>query len=321
MNYTKAEAKDAAKRTFEGLWAAATTPFDAEGRMDLDALASDVAHLVDDLEIDGVFCTGVMSEFWALSVEERRRQVEAVVTLTRGHCPVIAHTGHHSVSETIGLTRHAESAGAEFAVVIRPYYPAGDDEGIFEFYATLCRSTDIGVWIFDTSYAGPPLSLELVDRLADLESICGIKVGHPHAHYLEVLEKVGDRILVCSPNEGEWLANMRDHGQRVFMSSAAPYLYQTSTWRPMREYTQAALSGDVQKANEIAATMEPVRAVAERWLHGPWSRDRVNPLPMLKAWSGLLGMSGGPVRPPLCSPTAADVEALAGDLKAVGLLA
>ena len=319
MNYAKAAAKQAARATFEGLWAATTTPFDAGGRMDLEALAGDVAHLIDDLEVDGIFCTGVMSEFWALSVSERRRQVEAVTAAARGHCPVIAHTGHHSVSETIELTRQAEAAGADFAVVVRPYYPAGSDAGIHAFYAELCQATDIGVWIFDTSYAGPPLALDLVDRLADIESICGIKVGHPQSHYLDVLRRVGDRILVCSPNESEWLGNMRDHGQRVFMSSAAPYLYQTARWRPMRDYTRAALAGDMEKATEIAATLGPVRAVADRWLHDRWNRERANPLPWLKAWAGLLGMSGGPVRPPLSQVPPQDVAALAADLEAVGL--
>lgn len=319
MNYAKADAKHAARSTFEGLWAATTTPFDAEGRMDLEALGADLAHVVDVLEVDGIFCTGVMSEFWALSVNERQRQVKAVVEAAHGHCPVIAHTGHHSVTETIELTRQAEGAGADFAVVIRPYYPMGTDEGIYAFYAQVCQAVDIGVWVFDTSYAGPPLSLDVVDRLADIENLCGIKVGHPQAHYLDVLTRVGDRILVCSPNESEWLGNMRDHGQRVFMSSAAPYLYQTAGWRPMREYTQAALAGDMAKAEEIAATLDPIRAAADRWLHGRWNRDRVNPLPWLKAWAGLLGMSGGAARPPLEPVPADDVAALASDLAAAGL--
>ena len=89
--------------------------------------------VVDDLEVDGIFCTGVMSEFWALSVAERRAQVEAMVSAIGGRCPLIAHTGHHSVTEAIELTRHAESVGADFAVVIRPYYPAApaaDEEGL-----------------------------------------------------------------------------------------------------------------------------------------------------------------------------------------------
>jgi hypothetical protein len=41
----------------------------------------------------------------------------------RGKCPVLAHTGHHSAAETIELTSHAARAGADFAVVINPYYP------------------------------------------------------------------------------------------------------------------------------------------------------------------------------------------------------
>ncbi len=257
MEYDRSDAKGAARDAFVGLWAATTTPFDADGRMDLDAAAADLARLVEGLEVDGIFCSGVMSEFWALSTAERLRQVEAVVGAVRGRCPVIAHTGHHSVVETIELTRHAERAGADFAVVLRPYYPVAADDGIYDFYSAVCGAVDIGVWIFDTAYAGPPLSLDLVDRLADIENVCGIKVGHPRPHYLAVLQRVADRILVCAPAEQDLLADIRDHGQRVHMPSAAPYLYQTPEWRPMLEYTRAALSGDFAEAAEVAATLDP----------------------------------------------------------------
>lgn len=320
MRYARADAKQAAAETFTGLWAATTTPFAADGRCDLDALAGDIRRVVEDLEIDGIFCTGVMSEFWALSVAERAAQVAAVVAATGGRCPVIAHTGHHSLAETIELTRQAEAAGADFAVVVRPYYPTGlDEEGIYDFYARLCDAVDLGVWIFDTGFAGPALSLDLVARLADLEMICGIKVGHPHAHYLDVLAKVGDRILVCEPNETEWLANMRDHGQRVFMSSAAPYLLQTPSSRPMLDYTRAALAGDFATATAVRDAMAPLRRVSDKWLHDRRSLGE-HPVPIIKAWAGLLGMAGGRVRPPLCSPDAATVDALAADLADVGLL-
>ncbi len=320
MEYDRSDAKGAARNAFVGLWAATTTPFDADGRMDLDAAAADLARLVEGLEVDGIFCSGVMSEFWALSTAERLRQVEAVVGAVRGRCPVIAHTGHHSVVETIELTRHAERAGADFAVVLRPYYPVAADDGIYDFYSAVCGAVDIGVWIFDTAYAGPPLSLDLVDRLADIENVCGIKVGHPRPHYLAVRSRVADRILVCAPAEQDLLADIRDHGQRVHMSSAAPYLYQTPEWRPMLEYTRAALSGDFAKAAEVAATLDPVREVAEKWLHGGRHRERVHPLPWIKAWAGLLGMSGGAVRPPLRSPGADEVAALGRDLARAGLL-
>jgi 4-hydroxy-tetrahydrodipicolinate synthase len=319
VDYARSEAKAAARERFRGLWAATTTPFDADGHLDTAALRADMERLTGELAVDGVFCAGVMSEFWALSGAERARLVTEVTSAARGRCQVIAHTGHHSVTEAIELTRQAEAAGADFAVVINPYYPSADDDGLYEWFSWLCRSVSIGIWLFDTRYAGVSLSLRLIDRLADIDNICGIKVGRDHERYLEVLRRVGDRILVCEPNEGTWLENMTELGQRVFMSSAAPYLYQVPGWRPMREYTELALEGDAARAAEVAATLEPVRAVASRWLHGEEARRRGSPVPYIKAWAGLLGMSGGLVRPPLSQVPAADLRALAADLEAAGL--
>ena len=312
MDYLPSEAKQAARERFTGLWAAITTPFGATGELDEAALRRDLDRLTGELRIDGVFCGGVMSEFWALSGAERRRLVEVVVECCRGKCPVLAHTGHHSAAETIGLTRHAEQAGADFAVVINPYYPPASDDGLLAWYAHVCGSVDIGVWLFDTSYSGVALSGDLIARLAAIENVVGIKVGRPHARYLELLGRFGDQILVCSPHEETWLENMRDHGQRVYMSSAMPYLYQTPGWQPMREYTTLALRGEAAKAEEVAATLEPVRSVARAWLQG--KQRQIDNIASIKAWAGLLGMSGGPVRPPLLSHTPGELTELAADL-------
>ena len=79
MDYLPSEAKQAARERFTGLWAAITTPFGATGELDEAALRRDLDRLTGDLGIGGVFCGGVMSEFWALSGAERRRLVEVVV--------------------------------------------------------------------------------------------------------------------------------------------------------------------------------------------------------------------------------------------------
>ena len=312
MDYSKAEAKLAARERFTGLWAAITVPFGTDGGIDEAALRNDLDRLTGELGIDGIFSGGVMSEFWALSGAERRRLTELVVERARGRCPVLAHTGQHSAAETIELTRHAEAAGADFAVVINPYYPPASDEGLYQWFAHVCASVDIGVWLFDTSYSGVALSTELIERLAGIENVVGIKVGRDHARYLELLYRFGEQILVCSPHEETWLENMISHGQRVYMSSAAPYLYQVPGWQPMREYTRLALAGETAKAAEVAATLDPVRSVAARWLQG--RERRIDTIASIKAWAGLTGMSGGPVRPPLVSLTAAEQAALADDL-------
>jgi 4-hydroxy-tetrahydrodipicolinate synthase len=319
MDYLPSEAKQAARERFTGLWAAITTPFGATGELDEAALRRDLDRLTGELRIDGVFCGGVMGEFWALSGAERRRLVEVVVECCRGKCPVLAHTGHHSAAETIELTRHAAGAGADFAVVINPYYPPATDEGLYRWFEQVCAGAGIGIWLFDTGYSGVALSTGLIRRLATIENVCGIKVGRPHDRYLELLAAVGDTIMVCSPHEETWLENMRDHGQRVYMSSAAPYLYQTPGWQPMREYTRLALGGDIAGAEKTAATLDPVRAVAGKWLQG---RPRqIDNIISIKAWAGLVGMSGGAVRPPLVSHARAELDDLAADLATAGLRA
>ncbi len=191
MDYTKAEAKQAARECFTGLWAATTTPFDSSGVLDADALRGDLDRLTGSLGIDGIFCGGVMGEFWSLAGSERRRVVEITVDGTRGTCPVIAHTGHTSARQAIELTRHAQKAGADFAVLINPYFPPASDEGLYQWFETVAAAVDIGLWLFDTAYSGVSLSLELIERLAAIENICGIKVGRDHARYLEVLDRVG----------------------------------------------------------------------------------------------------------------------------------
>jgi 4-hydroxy-tetrahydrodipicolinate synthase len=318
MDYLPSEAKQAARERFTGLWAATTTPFAADGTLDEAALRRDLDRLTGDLRIDGIFCGGVMSEFWALSGAERRRLVEVVVECCRGRCPVLAHTGHHSAAETIELTRHAARAGADFAVVINPYYPPASDDGLYRWFEQVCASAGIGVWLFDTGYSGVALPTGLIRRLATIENVCGIKVGRPHDRYLELLAAVGDTMLVCSPHEETWLENVRDHGQRVYMSSAAPYLYQTPGWQPMREYTALALGGDIAGAEKVAGTLDPVRAVARTWLHG--KQRQIDNITSIKAWAGLVGMSGGPVRPPLVPHTRAELDELAADLATAGLV-
>jgi 4-hydroxy-tetrahydrodipicolinate synthase len=317
MDYTKAEAKQAARERFTGLWAAITVPFGPAGGIDEAALRADLDRLTGDLAIDGIFSGGVMSEFWALSGAERRRLTEVVVEQARGRCPVLAHTGQHSAQETIELTRHAEAAGADFAVVINPYYPPASDAGLHAWFTHVCANVEIGVWLLDTGYSGVALSTALIERLAGIENVVGIKVGRDHARYLELLGRFGEQILVCSPHEETWLENMTCRGQRVYMSSAMPYLYQTPGWQPMREYTRLALAGETARAAEAAAALAPVRAVAAKWLHG--HERRIDNIASIKAWAGLVGMSGGPVRPPLVSLTAAGREALADDLAAAGL--
>lgn len=322
MNYRKSEAKAAAQEQFGGIWAAITTPFAADLALDEAGLRQNMRYLTGTLHIDGVFCTGVMGEFWALTKEERKRVVEIVVEEARGKCRVIAQTGSHSAHETIELTGHAEAAGADFAIMMGPYYPHTDEAMILDWFTFVAAQINLGIWLFDTPFSGrPPISPQTTARIADIENVCGAKISRPLDHYVAVRNLCGDRIVMSSPNEADFLTMIRDHGQRVHQSSASPYLIQTADHQAMRRYVNLALAGQFVDAAEISAQLDPVRAVSHRWIMGRWRENGIIPIAAIKEWSAMLGMAAGPVRPPLPQMTEDDRAALRRELEATGLLA
>ena len=321
MEYRKAEAKEAARDGFRGIWAAITTPFTTDLELDEAGLRRNMRYLTGTLRIDGVFCTGVMSEFWALTRQERQRVVEIVVDEARGKCRVIAQTGTHSAHETVELTRHAEAVGADFAIMMGPYYPHTDEAMIYDWFSFVASRVDIGLWLFDTPFSGrPAISPETTAKIAALENVCGAKISRPLDHYLAIQRLAGDSIVMSSPSETDFLKMMRDHGQRVHQSSAAPYLIQTAAWQPMREYADFALEGRFDAAAEISRTLEPVRAVSHHWIMGRWAKTGIIPIAAIKAWSELIGMAAGPVRTPLLQMSDADRQTMREEIEAAGLL-
>lgn len=322
VNYRKSEAKFAAREQFRGIWAAITTPFTPGLELDEAGLRHNMRHLTGNLQVDGVFCLGVMGEFWALTKEERKRVVEIVVDeARRGGCKVIAHTAHHSAHETVDLTQHAEAAGADFAMLMNPYFPPPGEDVIHDWFEFVASRVNIGLWMFDAEYAGYGLSAALTARIAGIENVCGIRMAQSLEHYAEVQKLCGERIVMSDANERNWLMMMRDYGQKVFQSSPAPYLVQTKGWLPMRDYTALALQGRFAEAEPVSAQLEPLRAVQARWFRPQWTQRKVLPIAYIKAWSELMGMAAGPVRPGLPPLIEAERAALEADIESTGLLA
>lgn len=308
-----------------GLWIAIPTPF-IDGSLEIDeaALRASVEHYVSALEVDGIFCGGVMGEFWALTVPERRRVHELVTDTVAGRIPVMAQTSHHTFDHTVELTRHAEEIGMDFAIVMNPYFPPNpSDRLVVAWYEALAERSSIPTFLFNTSYSGYSISPQLIARLADIPTICGIKNPKPHEHLLAVQDLVGDRIVVCDAAEDEWLDLHLDHGFRALMSTPALAMFQTAESRPILEYTRLADEGRIDEARAVHASLDPHRQAFQRWMRDPWITNKGGEVPIaqLKRWLGLLGLPQGPVRLPLL-PLEPDIDAeLVADVEALGLLA
>jgi 4-hydroxy-tetrahydrodipicolinate synthase len=316
-------AKQTAFDKVRGLWIAIPTPFSATGEIDEGLLRKSVDYYIEGLEVDGIFCGGVMGEFWSMTLEERARCHEIVVGTSAGRVPIMTHVGHHVYSEAAALSRHAEEIGADFIVAINPYFPIKPSEDIVrDWYRRLASESSVPFFLFNTSYSGYALSPYLIEELSELETVCGIKNPKPMEHLLEVHRRVGDRIVVCDANEGDWLGLHLDHGFPALMSTPALAMYQTPEHRPIHDYTQMADAGDLEEAWQLQSTLGPERTAFETWMRDRWLARGEGAIPIaeLKAWLSLMGLPQGQVRPPLIPLSDESMEALRSDLDALGLL-
>ena len=315
-------AKSLARERVRGLWIAIPTPFTDDGRhVEEDLLAASVDHYVDALGVDGIFCGGVMGEFWALSVEERRRVHELVAERARGRVPVMAQVGHHVFGDTIALAEHAQEHGIEFGIAMNPYYPPSPPpESVRAWYEALSAATPLPMFLFNTTYAGYSLSPELIAELADLDNVCGIKNPQGLEHLLRVQALAGDRIVVTDASERHWLELHTEHGFQALMSTPALALYQRPGDLPVFKYTRLATAGDLDGAQAISDRLGRARDTFARGMREPWLKHRTIPIAQLKAWLALLGVPQGPVRPPLAPLARAEELELRRDLETAGIV-
>jgi 4-hydroxy-tetrahydrodipicolinate synthase len=319
---TPTSAKALARDKVKGLWIAIPTPFTADARhVDEAVLAASVEHYIDGLEVDGIFCGGVMGEFWALSLDERKRVHELVARQAAGRVLVMAQVGHHVFADTVELCEHAIANGIDFGIAMNPYYPPSPPpESVRAWYEALAGASPLPMFLFNTMYSGYTLSPELIAELAELDNICGIKNPQGREHLLRVKELAGDRIVVTDASERSWLELHSEHGFQALMSTPALALYQCRGDLPIVEYTRLADAGDLDGARALSRRLDPARDAFERWMRAPWLERHVIPIAQLKGWLGLLGLPQGPVRPPLVPLTREEEDALRRDLDAAGIL-
>ena len=129
--------------TFQGSFVAMVTPF-RDGRVDEAKLKELVEfHIANGT--DGLIPCGTTGESPTLSHDEHKRVVEAVIETARKRITVVAGTGSNSTSEAIDLTKHAERAGANGALVVNPYYNKPTQEGLYRHFRAVADAVGIPI--------------------------------------------------------------------------------------------------------------------------------------------------------------------------------
>jgi 4-hydroxy-tetrahydrodipicolinate synthase len=296
VKYRRADAKDYAREHMRGIWAAALQPFAEDGAIDEQGLLSNIHHWTADLGIDGLFIAGKQGEFFSMSVSERKRVFEiAVEACGKTGAGTILSCSDQNLDVVLDLARHAQDIGADYIVVHAPvlHFVNDRDDLLFEYYRHISGQIGIGIALWSHPDSGYLMSPQLCARIAELPNIVAIKYSVPREMYAELTHLAGDKLIVSTASEEEWLDNIIELGWQVYLCSSPPYLLQTATDRRMRHYTDLAFDGRTDEARTVSASLQPVREALKR------TRPGGKPQAHQKYWQELLGQVGGRVRFPM----------------------
>jgi len=159
---------------FKGSNVALITPFKND-KLDVDNYIK-LIHFHMENGTNGLVPAGTTGESPTLSHDEHQKVIDLCIQESKGKLPVIAGTGSNSTEEAISLTKHAEKAGANAALIVTPYYNKPTQEGLYQHYKAINDKCGLPIVIYNIpSRSVIDMSVETMTRLYELKNIVGVK--------------------------------------------------------------------------------------------------------------------------------------------------
>lgn len=315
MKYSRLDAKDHARENFTGIWAACLNPWNGDGSFNKEGFRTNIRHWIDDLSIAGFFIAGKQGEFFSMTLDERKRNIEVAVEECDGAAGTIFSASDQNFETVVELALHAQACGADYVVIHAPvlHFVTEQDEILYKYYKAICDRVDIGIAMWSHPDSGYVMSPPLCARIAELPNIVAIKYSVPRPLYVELTQLAGDKIHVSTADEGAWLDNMEELDWKLYLCSSPPYQIQSKVDQRMNDYTRLAFEGKFAAARAVRDSLDPVREAFKR------SKPADKPQAHGKYWQELLGQVGGPVRAPMLDLTQAEKDATRAAFEACGL--
>ena len=290
------------------IFAAATTPFDrSTGEVDLQGFRRNVQFLLD-APLAGLVLFGSTGEGVLLDPEERTALL-AVARELAGDRLVLAGTGGESTRATIRLAGAAAAAGADAVLVHPPGYFRSlmTAAALFEHYTAVADASPLPVVLYQVPLASRSVELELplIARLSEHPNIIGVKDSTGDlAAIAELRRRCADGFAVIV-GTAALLLDALDAGASAGILALAAIAPEECT-----EIHRLWQAGERDAAARMQAVAAPLhRAIVTRF-----------GVPGVKAALDLLGLAGGPPRPPLQALGAAERAEVEEALKAASAI-
>ncbi len=291
---------------FTGAGVAIVTPFKANGEVHFDKLGELIDFQVEN-GTDSIIIMGTTGEASTLSHEEHIECIRYAVEKTAKRIPVVAGTGSNCTETAIYLTKEAEKAGADGALIVTPYYNKATQKGLVAHFGTIAKNTNLPIILYNVpGRTGcnimPATTATLVK---EYENIVGIKDATGNlSQTMEMMQLCQGDIDLYSGEDGLIVPIMSAGGIGVIsvLSNVIP--------RETHEICAQYFAGNREESLAIQLKYLPlVRALF----------SEVNPIPVKQALN-FMGFEVGPMRMPLTEMEPAHAQVLYEEMKKVGLV-
>jgi len=284
---------------------AIVTPF-IDGQIDEQGLIDLIEfHIANGTH--GIVPCGTTGESATMSHEEHHRVVELTVKTVNGRVPVLAGSGSNSTAEAIDLTTNARNAGVDGVLMVSPYYNKPSQEGLYQHYKSVAEAVDVPIILYNVpSRTSSNILPQTVARLAQIENIVGIKEASADLNQIsQIIKLCPDDFSVLSGDDFTSMPTVLIGGTGLISvtSNVAP--------RDMADMIDAALAGDLAKANQMHYKLFPLMQAMFY---------DTNPVPAKKSLEIMGKIKSGTPRLPLCSMDDDALARLKGALSDYGLI-
>ncbi len=291
---------------FTGAGVAIVTPFDKNYNIDYEMFGKIIDFQIEN-GTDSIIVCGTTGEASTLNHEEHIAAIRYCVSKVNKRIPVIAGTGSNCSRTAAYLTKEAEMAGADGALVVTPYYNKATQKGLIDHYEYIARHTDLPLILYNVpSRTGCKLETGTIAKLVkNVDNIVGVKDATGDlSHTARLMYDTQGDIDVYSGNDDMIVPVLSLGGKGVIsvLSNVAP--------QQTHDICAEFFAGNIEKSRELQIKhMELINSLF----------CEVNPIPVKKAME-FMGFCPGILRRPLCEMEPEHAERLRKAMVETGLL-
>ena len=276
------------------------TPFDSN---DIDAIRHDRlaanARWLSEEGMDLFLACANIAEYHSLSHDERVAVAETAVNVLDDEDCVIAGVGG-ATKTALNLIKRHETNGVDGIMVMPPDHTFKHERGLVNYYHRLANATETGLLPYIRGFDASP---DLITRIADHESVVGVKYAIPDVTLFRESIRALDRDIIWMNGMAEPLAPaLWNEGAEAFSAGITNFAPQVG-----QALFDALQNEEFERARTIRDVTLPYMSLRDE--QGEENiYPSANSVPAVKLGLDLAGQHGGPVRDPLVELTDEDRE-------------